>query len=55
MEQYFGRFALACGTDFDTLMSLGHRPDEPDDTSFNMAVMGLRLGGRSQRCGPAAR
>ncbi len=47
MEKYFGRFALACGTDFDTLMSLGHRPDEPDDTRFNMAVMGLRLGGRS--------
>jgi glycogen phosphorylase len=47
MERYFGSFATACGTDFDTLMSLGHRPDEPDDTRFNMAVMGLRLGGRS--------
>jgi len=47
MEQYFGDFAISCGTDFDTLMSLGHRPDEPDDTRFNMAVMGLRLGGRS--------
>ena len=47
MEKYFGRFAQACGTDFDTLMGLGHRADEPDDTRFNMAVMGLRLGGRS--------
>ena len=47
MEKYFGSFAAQCGTDFDTLMGLGHRPDEPDDTRFNMAVMGLRLGGRS--------
>ena len=47
MEKYFGSFASSCGTDFDTLMSLGHRADEPDDTRFNMAVMGLRLGGRS--------
>jgi glycogen phosphorylase len=47
METYFGSFAAACGIDFDTLMSLGHRADEPDDTRFNMAVMGLRLGGRS--------
>lgn len=47
MKRYFGRFAEACGTDFDTLMSLGHRADEPDDDRFNMAVMGLRLAGRS--------
>jgi glycogen phosphorylase len=47
MERYFASFAASCGTDFDTLMNLGHRPDEPDDTRFNMAVMGLRLGGRS--------
>ncbi|MEX0848068.1 MAG: alpha-glucan family phosphorylase, partial [Ilumatobacteraceae bacterium] len=47
MQRYFGTFAEACGTDFETLMQLGHRPDEPDDTRFNMAVMGLRLGGRS--------
>jgi len=47
MERYFGKFALECGTNFDTLMSLGHRADEPDDNRFNMAVMGLRLGGRS--------
>lgn len=47
MQRYFGDFAAQCGTDFDTLMQLGHRPDEPDDSRFNMAVMGLRLGGRS--------
>ena len=28
-------------------MALGHRADEPDETRFNMAVMGLRLAGRS--------
>ena len=47
MERYFATFAAQCGTTFDTLMALGHRADEPDDTRFNMAVMGLRLGGRS--------
>ena len=47
MERYFTSFATLCGTDLDTLMSLGHRADEPDDTRFNMAVMGLRLAGRS--------
>jgi glycogen phosphorylase len=47
MERYFGSFAASCGTTFDTLMSLGSRPDETDDTRFNMAVMGLKLAGRS--------
>ena len=47
MERYFGRFAVSCGTDFETLMALGHRSDEPGDDRFNMAVMGLRLAGRS--------
>ena len=28
-------------------MAVGRRPDEPDDDRFNMAVMGLRLAGRS--------
>ena len=28
-------------------MDLGQRADEPDETRFNMAVMGLRLGGRA--------
>ncbi len=31
----------------DTLMSLGHFPDEPPNAPFNMAVMGLRLAGQS--------
>jgi starch phosphorylase len=47
MERYFSGFATACGTDFETLMALGHRDDEADDDRFNMAVMGLRLAGRS--------
>ncbi|MGE0140313.1 MAG: alpha-glucan family phosphorylase, partial [Ilumatobacteraceae bacterium] len=47
MERYFTGFAAECGVSFDTLMSLGRRDDEPDETRFNMAVMGLRLGGRS--------
>ena len=40
---------------FDELMALGRRADEPDDNRFNMAVMGLRLAGRSQRRRRAAR
>ena len=47
MKRYFEGFAAQCGTTFETLMALGHRDDEPDDERFNMAVMGLRLGGRS--------
>ena len=47
MSKYFGKFAAQCGTTFEELMALGWRPDEPDETRFNMAVMGLRLGGRS--------
>lgn len=46
MEQYFAAFAGECGITFDQLMALGHRDDEPDG-KFNMAVMGLRLAGRS--------
>ena len=47
MEKYFAAFAPACGASFDELMALGHRPDEADDPRFNMAVMGLKLSGRS--------
>ena len=47
MQRYFGDFATSCGAPFAELMALGHRPDEPDETRFNMAVMGLRLAGRS--------
>ncbi len=45
MERYFAGWAEQCGVAFDRLMALGHRPDEPPDAPFNMAVMGLRLAG----------
>jgi starch phosphorylase len=47
MEKYFTRFATSLGVELDDLMEVGRRPDEPDDDRFNMAVMGLRLAGRS--------
>ena len=36
----------SCGVGIDELMALGHRTDEPDETRFNMAVMGMRLAER---------
>jgi starch phosphorylase len=47
LEKYFSAFATSCGVPLDTLAQLGARADEPDDSRFNMAVMGLRLAGRS--------
>src|SRR5205085_4786315 len=47
MERYFKAWADECNVSFDTLMALGHVPDEPVDAPFNMAVMGLRLAGFS--------
>jgi starch phosphorylase len=47
MQKYFGTFATSVGISLDELMAVGHRPDEPDDDRFNMAVMGLHLAGRS--------
>jgi len=47
MEKYFGAFATSLGVDFDELRAVGQEPDAPDDDRFNMAVMGLRLAGRS--------
>ena len=47
MEKYFTSFAESLGVDFEELMAVGQRPDEPDDDRFNMAVMGMRLAGRS--------
>jgi starch phosphorylase len=51
IETYFGAWAAECGISIDQLMALGNRPSEseaePDDQRFNMAVMGLRLAGRS--------
>ena len=46
MKHYFGSFATECGVTFDELMALGRRDDEPNETRFNMAVMGLRLAAR---------
>ncbi|MGI8492884.1 MAG: alpha-glucan family phosphorylase [Acidimicrobiales bacterium] len=47
MELYFSRWAQECGVSIDTLMHLGHFPNEEPDAPFNMAVMGLRLAGLS--------
>jgi starch phosphorylase len=47
MERYFKSWADECGIPFDDLMALGHHPDDEHDAPFNMAVMGLRLAGRS--------
>ncbi|MEP7202675.1 MAG: alpha-glucan family phosphorylase, partial [Ilumatobacteraceae bacterium] len=47
MQKYFTKFAESLGIELDELMAIGQRPDEPDDDRFNMAVMGLRLAGRS--------
>jgi glycogen phosphorylase len=47
MEKYFTGWAEECGVSIDTLMSLGHFPGESSEDPFNMAVMGLRLAGKS--------
>lgn len=47
MERYFGGYVKICNISMDRLMSLGLRDDEPEEKRFNMAVMGLRLAGRS--------
>src|SRR4029453_4987655 len=47
MEKYFGRWCDEIGVKVDDLMALGHRPGDAHATPFNMAVMGLRLAGRS--------
>jgi starch phosphorylase len=47
LERYFSGWAAECGITMDELMALGHEPGEPADAPFNMAVMGLRLAGRS--------
>ncbi|MEI8237905.1 MAG: alpha-glucan family phosphorylase [Actinomycetota bacterium] len=46
MQRYFTGFAQTLGVTFDDLYRLGRLDSEPDD-AFNMAIMGLRLGGRS--------
>ena len=47
IERYFSSWAAEVGIDLDELMALGHRPGDQPDERFNMAVMGLRLAGRS--------
>ena len=47
VETYFGAWAEECGITVDQLMDLGHRSTDEADDPFNMAVMGLRLAGRS--------
>jgi starch phosphorylase len=47
MERYFSGWATEVGLDADGLMALGHRAGDPPEERFNMAVMGLRLAGRS--------
>ena len=46
MQRYFTTFAAECGVSFEELMAIGRRADEPGETRFNMAVMGLRLAAR---------
>jgi starch phosphorylase len=47
MEKYFSGWASECGLTMDELMAIGHEPGDAPDAPFNMAVMGLRLAGRS--------
>jgi starch phosphorylase len=47
MERYFSDWAEECGVTIDRLMSLGHFSEESPNDPFNMAVMGLRLAGKS--------
>jgi starch phosphorylase len=47
LERYFSGWAAEVGIDMDRLMAIGHEPDADPDDPFNMAVMGLRLAGRS--------
>jgi starch phosphorylase len=47
IEKYFASWAAECGLSIADLMSLGHRAGDPPTERFNMAVMGLRLAGRS--------
>jgi len=46
MERYFSSFAKGAEIPFGDLMALGQAPPDPSGT-FNMAMMGLRLAGRS--------
>jgi glycogen phosphorylase len=47
ISKYFAKYVAELGITLDQLMAIGHRADEPDETRFNMAVMGLRLAARA--------
>ena len=49
MERYFDSYAKECETSFEEFMCLGQSTPAPDvkDAMFNMAIMGIRLAGRS--------
>ena len=47
IEKYFSGWAKECGVTIAELMELGHRAGDEPTERFNMAVMGLRLAGRS--------
>ncbi len=46
IDRYFGPWAAEVGIGLDALHRIGHRPDDPADERFNMAVMGMRLAAR---------
>jgi starch phosphorylase len=46
MAKYFTDYASSLGITFEELIAVGQREQQQEDT-FNMAVMGLRLAGRS--------
>jgi starch phosphorylase len=47
IEKYFSGWANEVGVTIDDLMTLGHHLHDSPDERFNMAVMGLKLSGRS--------
>jgi len=46
IDRYFASWASEVGIGLDALHRIGHRPDDPVDERFNMAVMGMRLAER---------
>ncbi|MCU1346463.1 MAG: alpha-glucan phosphorylase [Acidimicrobiia bacterium] len=47
IAKYFSQWANDCKITLEQLYELGRRDDTPTEDRFNMAVMGLRLAGRS--------
>ena len=49
MERYFDSYAKECEVAFEDFMALGQAtpPDDVKESNFNMAIMGIRLAGRS--------